>query len=475
MKEKFLKDLEKKISVLSNEEIKDIINEYSDIIDEKIKHGKKEEEAINEFGDVKELSKEILKAYKINPDYSRSEFSDKTNDFIKNSEDLIKKGAKKLSDVTEDVVDGFKSNGKEFDTANVFEIIIKVIIVLVGLALLRIPFYIIGGFGQGIFNFGSFPFDNVFTVLWRIFIGVIYILVCALLITSVVNKYAKSNSNNSRNENKKTSDKIVESKKTTKKDDNNESKKNVKDENISQSRDTRRVVSKKDDTFGNFLVILIKIWCVILILVPLWCMGIGFLITICVAIYLIIKGIEIYGILLLLIGIFGMIGYFTDIVWKLLFEKGKLHIFPLFINVALIVVGGLLTFDYFTTIDYVNKLPNEYKEVNNTYMVTIDEETYIDDTIDKYIDNTLLDNQLRFEVTYYNDVYQISEPVVIEELGSDRIETIKRYKNQHYGLDNKYFKEGIEHLKDNKIYNYSLMDHINIKVYSNEKTTGLFN
>ena len=38
MKEKFLKDLEKKLSVLSNEEKQDIITEYSDIIDEKIKN-----------------------------------------------------------------------------------------------------------------------------------------------------------------------------------------------------------------------------------------------------------------------------------------------------------------------------------------------------------------------------------------------------------------------------------------------------
>src|SRR5574344_326489 len=157
MKEKFLKDLEKKLSVLSDDERKDIINEYSDIIDEKIKHGKTEEESIKEFGDIKELSKEILKTYKINPDYNKSEFSEKTNDFIKSGEDLIKKGAQKLSDVTEDVVDSFKNSGTNFDTANVFEIIIKVIIVLVCLALLRIPFYIIGEFGEGIFRIDYLP------------------------------------------------------------------------------------------------------------------------------------------------------------------------------------------------------------------------------------------------------------------------------------------------------------------------------
>ena len=66
-----------------DEEKKDIINEYSDIIDEKVKHGKTEEESVKEFGNIDELAEEILKAYKINPNYNKSDLSEKTNDFIK--------------------------------------------------------------------------------------------------------------------------------------------------------------------------------------------------------------------------------------------------------------------------------------------------------------------------------------------------------------------------------------------------------
>ena len=39
-KDKFLRELEKKLSILSEEERKDTINEYRDIIEEKVKHGK---------------------------------------------------------------------------------------------------------------------------------------------------------------------------------------------------------------------------------------------------------------------------------------------------------------------------------------------------------------------------------------------------------------------------------------------------
>ena len=472
MKEKFLKDLEKKLSVLSDEEIKDIINEYSDIIDEKIKHGKTEEESIKEFGDIKELSKEILKTYKINPDYNKSEFSEKTNDFIKSGEDLIKKGAQKLSDVTEDVVDSFKNSGTNFDTANVFEIIIKVIIVLVCLALLRIPFYIIGEFGEGIFRIDYLPFNGLIIVLWKILIFIVYIIVCVLLVMSVVSKYTNKNTTKQvikeKNDNTKNQSNI----KSENNKKNNTDKTETKNESI--KKENIKKVKPKDDTFGNFLIVLIKIWCVILILVPLWCMEIGFLCAICVTIYLIIKGIEIYGILLLLIGVFGMIGYFADLVWKLLFNKGKIHIFPVFINMVLIIVGGLLTFDYITSIHYINKLPSEYKEVTSTYVVTIDETTHIDDYIDKYIDNTLADNQLKFEVTYYNDIYEISEPRVIDLVGDDRIRTIYHFNHQEFRFDNKYFKEAIDNLKDKKIYNYSLMDHVSIRVYSNEATSKLY-
>ena len=71
-KQEFLKKLEKKLEILSIEEREDTINEYRDIIDEKMKHGKTEEEAVKEAGDVDELAKEIIEAYKINTDYKKN-------------------------------------------------------------------------------------------------------------------------------------------------------------------------------------------------------------------------------------------------------------------------------------------------------------------------------------------------------------------------------------------------------------------
>ena len=75
-------------------------------------------------------------------------------DFVENTEEVIKKGAKKISEVTEEVVDNIKNSEFEFTTENVFELVIKVILVLFALAILKIPFYIVEELVTSIFEFG---------------------------------------------------------------------------------------------------------------------------------------------------------------------------------------------------------------------------------------------------------------------------------------------------------------------------------
>ena len=66
-KKEFLSILEEKLEVLNKEEREDILNEYKDTISEKVKNGQTEEEAIKDFGDIDDLARELLSAYKINP------------------------------------------------------------------------------------------------------------------------------------------------------------------------------------------------------------------------------------------------------------------------------------------------------------------------------------------------------------------------------------------------------------------------
>ena len=172
-KNSFINKLNKNLKILDENEVKDIIDEYSEIIDEKIKDGKTEEEAISDFGDVDELCKEILKAYKINPKYTNEESKFDFEGFIKNS-------ANKLSKFTQSIVNEFKKQDN-ISLEYIFEILIKAIILLFILGIISVPFLIIYGLGHNILDIIFFPFDIILTILWGMLIWLLYFVVGVLI------------------------------------------------------------------------------------------------------------------------------------------------------------------------------------------------------------------------------------------------------------------------------------------------------
>lgn len=82
-KDEFLNLLDKKLQVINERERRDIIDEYRTHIEMKMKEGKTEEEAIEDFGDIDELVDDILDAYKINTDrVHHHDFDRKFNNFM---------------------------------------------------------------------------------------------------------------------------------------------------------------------------------------------------------------------------------------------------------------------------------------------------------------------------------------------------------------------------------------------------------
>ena len=75
-KKTFLEELRKSLRVLKEEELQDIIGEYEQHIDIKVKKGQTVEQAIADFGNVKELAAEILEAYHVRAEYSSSDGND---------------------------------------------------------------------------------------------------------------------------------------------------------------------------------------------------------------------------------------------------------------------------------------------------------------------------------------------------------------------------------------------------------------
>lgn len=71
-KEMFLGVLREHLKVLEDQEQQDILQEYAQHIDIKMQNGLSEEEAIRDFGPVKELAAEILEAYHVKPEFGET-------------------------------------------------------------------------------------------------------------------------------------------------------------------------------------------------------------------------------------------------------------------------------------------------------------------------------------------------------------------------------------------------------------------
>ena len=436
-KDKFLRELEKKLSILSEEERKDTINEYRDIIEEKVKHGKKESEAVKEFGSIDELSKEILNAYKINPDY-------KSKDFVDGAEELIRKGAKKISEVTDDVVDSIKQSDFECTTSNVFEIILKVIILLIFLAILKIPIYFASELGSSVFRIGVEPFATIFSWIWKGLIEIVYLGICVLLIVKLITDYSK-------------------------KDKTSKTNSKVKNTKIEEKTTKENKKVKKNDTFETIVLILVRLFVIFTIIIPL-----VFVAGLVILIYLLCKGIGVYGFLIATLGCLGFIICIIDLIYRGLIADKKIYLYPFLINILLIIIGGVMSISYIFDFEYHDSLPqNRYETKTEIFMEDIDKKTSISNyKTEIIVDNSIEDNKIKAEVTYYPKFVSIEKHEDTDE-DKDYISFVTNEKDTTFSLNNKYTKMIMKDIKNKKIYNYNEFNDVKVKIYVNEKTKDL--
>lgn len=197
-KKTFIKNLKQRLNVLDESEIEDIVSEYTDIIDEKIKNGQSEKEAIADFGDFDELVKEILKAYKINPNYGEKEDE---KEFGESVESWIKTSSTKLADFFKKTVASIQEKDNEFTVETVFEIIIKALLFLVILAIIRLPFILIENLGEVVLH--SLPIFHIFDWVWILFVWILYVVICVLIGIAMFKNYNFSQENRPKNKKKK--------------------------------------------------------------------------------------------------------------------------------------------------------------------------------------------------------------------------------------------------------------------------------
>lgn len=127
-KDEFLRLLDRKLDVINERERRDIIDEYRTHIEMKMKEGKSEEEAIEDFGNIDELVDDILDAYKINTDCVNRSFDTKLNRFM------------------DDLFNGFQRFLGSFTSLqmdDVVRLVFEILVILILLAVLHIPFRMI--------------------------------------------------------------------------------------------------------------------------------------------------------------------------------------------------------------------------------------------------------------------------------------------------------------------------------------------
>lgn len=282
-KKEFLDKLRKQLQVLAPQEIDDIIKEYEDHIDQKMKEGKTEEEAVSDFGSIEDLVKEILSAYKINDDYLKKE----------NSMDRV------LNQLADKMIDFFKNFTKVISTKrgeDVIKIVCKFILVLLLIWLLRLPCYIIEEIGKGILSIFPGVIDHILSVVWVIFVRLSYAIVAILLIFNVVNNSILKDIKEEEEEKPK-----KRSKKATRKEEPKE-----------ECTVTYR-------TLFNPLVILLKIFLIILSL-PVIALVAGLAIAFGIIVCLFFQGIHLISILAIIFGLlliaFSVLGWLFSIIGK---------------------------------------------------------------------------------------------------------------------------------------------------------------
>ena len=423
-KNEFLNELRKRLKLLDNGEIDDIISEYSVTIDEKIKNGKTEIEAVKDFGDIDELAKEILSAYKINPDYKEKNSNSDIDNIINRINEIIKDLSRKVVDIGNKFLNKMKieSNNDKDTTTIILELLFKVIIVLFIITILRLPFVIISSIGSALLGVGNFSFSKFTVLTFSILMEFIYIIACIYFGSLIINKFIftspKRNTPTGEpsDNNKDTVFKYKEDVNDKSNEVNNmivaEEKKDKKNKDIVTIRESNYSNLKNNSGCSSIIMILLKLFVILVFIVPLITLIVISSIFLIFFFLLTISGIPVIGACIALIGGIILTASLINIFISIISEKTNLKITPIIVSIVLILVGITVSVNNIFKIEYIS---DPYKDNINLksseYIFEVNDETDINvgsSDYTKKIDNTITDNKVYITVLY-SDIFFKSE------------------------------------------------------------------
>lgn len=431
-KNEFISELKSKLSILKKEEVNDIVNEYSEHIEEKVKSGKSEKEAIEEFGDIDELVSGILDAYKIDKEYYKK--TSILDNIAEDTKEVLNKIIKIISNGT---------------SKEIIKLLAYILITILICYILKLPFYIMETFVNKLFIGLPVSVYNILSrcnsiIIYMIYIIFVFIVFIKVLKEKVINNFMIKESVSSKTKTKKSS----------------------------KEKETKEVITNNERTIVDSIFDIFKFMFRLFagfILFGVAVMLFGFSILLIVSIYIYIKYNFGIGISIMTIGFALGSLWLIYILYKYI-VKSKISFTKAFIMFCMSIilcgvgVGVFATeFNQFEYIDghheFVLKKEKEYNSDNIKYI-----ECNNCDKIDKIINNDLKDNVFIVK-TYSSDYFE----TYCNNYYENNLCCGTRYPNYDF------YKIILNDIKNKKFYNYDAFRSIRLEVIANEKTLNKLN
>lgn len=423
-KETFLKRLRKKLDILDEIEVNDIIQEYEGYIDEKMESGASEEEAVSSFGNIDELANELLKAYKI-----------KAHD-----DDPIGTFASKVMHIIDSLVTDISRKSPR----EILKFCIEIILLIVIISLFHIPVTMLVQLGKEVFYILSSPLNRIFFTIWRFVLEFAYFILAIIAFVKIFDRRYLQN----------VKEEVMEEKKVVTKERKERKKEDVK---VVPS-ESKHIVSGIGELIIKIGVFFLKFIAIcILFGISMYLIGMTFVLVFCV--YLLVQGVTYFGFYLVMISLFVLGVIFFGLLFNFVLDRknnGLKLLISLFVSFILLGVGcGVATIEI-TDTEFINAPPEGFStEVLKEELSMNSNTVFIGNVADYQIDNSL--ENVIIEYRYY-------------PIGNKMATSIRKKGDNVYldwSFDTLYFHSDLTHriikdLSNKKVYNYYLEPTITI-------------
>lgn len=411
---KYLENLNNSLSFLDSGERKKVLDKY-----EKLLIGKTYKEIVHEVGTVDDVVKKICDEYNLNYHY----YVNQTNFDVD-----VTNLTKIIANFIRDIVKIIQKYTHTHTLESFLEVCIKLITLVILFALLKLPCILLESFGNDVNRIFFYPYNASFDTVLNLLISFSYLVGCVILIIKVFGTY-------------KTITKPLESE------------------------------IKQSDNNYNWLEFIIRLIIYLIILIPLSLIGLSVVIGLIISLYLVSSGIKLFGVVILLIGLLGLIYTLFKQVIDSLNNKTHSLLTILIVSIVIFLLGIGLTIYNFSQFKYPNSLENSSLEkVTEEQKITLDDpNTSIILSHGNYeviVDDTLTNNELRVEVSYYDDYVDVLYHQ--EKVQDINYLVFKTTKDEQINLSKKY-NNIIKDLQHGYIFNYSNVQNMNIKIYANNE------